>query len=76
MQASNSKASEQSKQPNQPINQSTLSNYALWTSLKYKWSKLSVNANLRAGYNTKYKHPLIPALHLKLKISDFLVGVF
>lgn len=53
-----------------PINQSTLSNYALWTSLKYKWSKLSVNANLRAGYNTKYKHPLIPALHLKWKLSD------
>ena len=53
-----------------PVNSSQLSNFALWTSVKYSWEKVSVKANLRSGYNTKFKHPLIPALHLSWKLTD------
>lgn len=48
-----------------PINQSSLTNYAAWLGLRYDLSKsIEWGANLRYGYNTKYDHPLVPALHM------------
>ncbi|MEO0898050.1 MAG: TonB-dependent receptor [Bacteroidota bacterium] len=48
-----------------PINQASLTNVAGWVSLRYQPTQLlTMQANLRYGYNTKYTHPLIPSFHL------------
>lgn len=49
-----------------PYDQANMSNYALWGSLRFQpVSTFTVEANLRYGYNTRYDHPLIPAIHLR-----------
>lgn len=51
-----------------PINEAQITNYALWTSLNYKLNNaLTIQGNLRYGYNTKYNHPLIPSAHISWK---------
>lgn len=48
-----------------PFHEATLTNYAAWLGLQFRpIDKLTLAANLRYGYNTKYKHPLIPSFHL------------
>ena len=54
-----------------PLNETQMTNYAAWLSLRYALNPvLSVQANLRYGYNTKYDHPLIPAVHVKWEPLD------
>ncbi len=48
-----------------PFNQADLGNYAGWGSLRFQVSEdLVLQGNLRYGYNSKYRHPLVPAFHL------------
>ncbi|MEL6864121.1 MAG: TonB-dependent receptor [Bacteroidota bacterium] len=48
-----------------PYDEAAISNYAMWASLRYNFTdKLTMQANLRYGYNTKYDHPLIPSFNL------------
>ncbi len=48
-----------------PINETSLANYAAWIGLRLKpTKKLTIQANLRYGHNSKYNHPFIPSLHL------------
>ena len=51
-----------------PIHTARLHNYALWGSLRHQLTKdMTVLANVRYGYNTKYDHPLIPSVHFNWK---------
>ena len=48
-----------------PLNRTERGNFAFWSGLKMGFSsRLKLEANLRYGYNTDYRHPLIPALNL------------
>ncbi|HMQ60153.1 MAG TPA: TonB-dependent receptor [Flavilitoribacter sp.] len=45
--------------------QPVLSNYAGWIGLKWQAAGgLMLSGNVRYGYNSRYKHPVVPALHL------------
>lgn len=53
-----------------PINQAVLTNYAAWLGLRFQPNKkMTFSGNLRYGYNSKYKHPVIPAFHFDYKIN-------
>ncbi|MEM1318935.1 MAG: TonB-dependent receptor [Bacteroidota bacterium] len=54
-----------------PLNQSTLTNYAVWGSLNYDFDNFTAQANLRFGHNSKYDHPLIPSFNLSWRPSRF-----
>ncbi|MEL6655700.1 MAG: TonB-dependent receptor [Bacteroidota bacterium] len=46
-------------------NQSRINNIAAWVSLRYKFnSHLQLQGNLRYGHNSKFDHPLLPAVNL------------
>ncbi len=54
-------------------NLAVLNNYAAWLGLNYKVNeKLTLLANFRYGYNSKYDHPLIPSFHLNWKAHQSL----
>ncbi|MEM7104365.1 MAG: TonB-dependent receptor [Bacteroidota bacterium] len=56
-------------------NRVTLNNYAFWGSLKYKpLNKLTILANLRYGYNTKFDHPLVPSVNFSWQAGNH-IGV-
>lgn len=45
--------------------QPVLSNYAAWLGLKWQAAdRLTLSGNVRYGYNSRYEHPVAPALHL------------
>ena len=48
-------------------NETSITNFAFWSSLRYELEGLVAQANLRYGYNSKYDHPLIPSLNLSWK---------
>ncbi|MCI5080955.1 MAG: TonB-dependent receptor [Saprospiraceae bacterium] len=53
------------------INQTRLDNYAFWAGAKYQLSKqFQVQGQLRYGYNTKFNHPVIPAIHMSWRPLD------
>lgn len=46
------------------VNGSNLTNYAAWASIRYEpTNELTIQGNLRYGYNTKYNHPWIPSIN-------------
>ncbi|MEM9990235.1 MAG: TonB-dependent receptor [Bacteroidota bacterium] len=48
--------------------EATITNLAIWSSLRYQRNRVVAQANLRYGYNNKYTHPLIPSFHFNWKI--------
>ncbi|MCH2046443.1 MAG: TonB-dependent receptor, partial [Saprospiraceae bacterium] len=58
-----------------PINSTYIDNIAGWLSLRYQQPRLTLQGNLRMGYNSIYNYPLIPSFHVqwtpleKLKIQ-------
>lgn len=49
-----------------PIDRTGQTNYAAWLGLKYQpFETLLLSGNLRAGYNTQFRHPLVPSLHAR-----------
>lgn len=54
-----------------PFDQARLTNFAAWAGLQYQpVASLTLLFNLRYGYNSKYEHPLIPALHVNWRAKD------
>lgn len=54
-----------------PLNRTERGNFAFWTGLRLDLTaKLKIESNLRYGYNTDYRHPLIPALNLAWTPSE------
>jgi outer membrane receptor for ferrienterochelin and colicins len=48
----------------------TLGDYALYTTAEYKIKHLSIKPGLRAAYNTAYRTPLVPSLHLRYALNS------
>lgn len=52
--------------------QQTMGNYALFTIFEYHpTSRLVLKPGIRYGYNTAYKAPIIPSLHIKYKFKRY-----
>lgn len=50
-------------------NSAALTNFAAWVSAQYQPSaQLTVQTNLRYGYNSKYDHPLVPSINLNWQL--------
>lgn len=51
-----------------PYNKAIIENYATWLSFQYQpITEITLQTNLRYGYNSKYDHPLIPSFHANWK---------